>query len=69
MNNSLLEICNTLQAKFSNSADLSVRSLTLNSAQNIKAAVFTIEGMVDKEGLAQSSLNLLLAFDFKNQNS
>ena len=69
MNNSLLEICNTLQAKFSNSADLSVRSLTLNSAQNIKAAVFTIEGMVDKEGLAQSSLNPLLAFDFKNQNS
>ena len=69
MNNSIEEIKSALTEQFSGSADLSVRSLRLKSARGIRAAVFTVEGMVDKEGLAQTSLNPLLAFDFGQRDA
>ena len=69
MNNSTEEIKSALTEQFSGSADLSVRSLRLKSARGIRAAVFTVEGMVDKEGLAQTSLNPLLAFDFGQRDA
>lgn len=64
MKYSILEIKTQLQTQFAASADLSVREFTLKSANQLKAAVFTVEGMVDKEQLAQSVLNPLLVFDF-----
>ena len=69
MNNSIEEIKLALTEQFSGSADLSLRSLRLKSARDIRAAVFTVEGMVDKEGLAQTSLNPLLAFDFGRRDA
>ena len=54
---------------FGNSADLSVREVTLNSGHEIKALIITMEGMVDKEGLAQSAINPLMAYNFKRQTS
>ena len=64
MNNSLSELKTILQTRFNNSADLSIRDITLRSDQKITAAVITIEGMVDKEELAQVAVNGLLAYDF-----
>lgn len=54
MYNSLLEITKDLQETFDNSADLTVRTLILQAPERRKAAVITLEGMVDKEGLAQA---------------
>ncbi len=67
MNNSLKEKITTLQQQFSNSADLSVRQITLKSNRQIAAAILTMEGLVSKEELAQSSVNPLMVFDFKDQ--
>lgn len=53
-----------LEAMFSNSADLSVREIILQSDSFTSAAVITMEGMVDKEGLAQAAVNPLMAFRF-----
>ncbi len=64
MNNSLKENIKNLQTLFANSADLSVREVTLKSVRQIRAAILTVEGMVSKEELAQSSVNPLMAFDF-----
>ena len=69
MNDSIKELSEWLKTQFSDSADLTVRDLTLRSKRQIRAAVYSIEGMVDKEGLAQSSLNPLLAYDFREQTS
>ena len=69
MNNSLSELKSILQTRFNNSADLSIRDITLRSDQKITAAVITIEGMVDKEELAQVAVNGLLAYDFKSSNA
>ena len=69
MNDSIEVIKSALTEPFSGSCDLSVRSLRLKSARDIRAAVFTVEGMVDKEGLAQTSLNPLLAFDFGQRDA
>ena len=69
MNNSLSELKTILQTRFKNSADLSIRDITLRSDQKIMAAVITIEGMVDKEELAQVAVNGLLAYDFKSCNA
>ena len=67
MDNSVKEITKRLQTAFANSADLSVRLLTLKSDNKLSAALYTVEGMVNKEGLAQSSLNPLLVYDFGSQ--
>ena len=69
MNYSVKEITERLQAQFAGSADLSVRQFTLKSKAKRSAALYTIEGMVDKEGLAQSSLNPLLVYDFGSQTA
>lgn len=66
---SVSELKNNLKAMFGNSADLSVREVTLNSGHEIKALIITMEGMVDKEGLAQSAINPLMAYNFKRQTS
>ncbi len=55
-----------LEALFSNSADLSVREIILQSDASTSAAVITMEGMVDKEGLAQAAVNPLMAYRFGN---
>lgn len=64
---SVSELKNSLETLFCNSADLSVREVTLNSCRQIKALIITMEGMVDKEGLAQSAVNPLMSFDFKRK--
>lgn len=64
MNDSLKEKISNLQTVFNNSADLSVRLLNLRSDCAVQAAVITVEGMVDKECLAQSAINPLMAFKF-----
>ena len=69
MNYSINEIKLSLQSQFDNSADLSVRVFTLKSALKIQAAVITMEGLVDKEQLAQSVLNPLLTFDYGARDS
>ena len=66
MNNSLSEILSELKADFSDSADLTIRNLTLKSERQIKAAIVTIEGLCDKEQLSQSVINPLLPYDFKS---
>ncbi len=67
MYNSLLEITKDLQETFDNSADLTVRTLILQAPERRKAAVITLEGMVDKEGLAQAAINPLMAYRFGSQ--
>jgi len=64
MYNSLLEITKDLQETFDNSADLTVRTLILQAPERRKAAIITLEGMVDKEGLAQAAINPLMAYRF-----
>ena len=66
MNYSLKEIIDELKRLFAGSADLSVRNITLKSEQNLAAAIITMEGMVSKEELAQSSVNPLMVYDFKD---
>lgn len=68
MYNSLTEKLSELKSDFSDSADLTIRNITLKSARNIKAAIVTIEGMVDKEQLSQSVMNPLMAYDFALMN-
>lgn len=68
MNNSLSEILSELKSDFADSADLTIRNIILKSKNNIKAAIVTIEGMVDKEQLSQSVINPLLPYDFKSVN-
>ena len=68
MYNSLSEKLSELKSDFSDSADLTIRNITLKSARNIKAAIVTIEGMVDKEQLSQSVMNPLMAYDFALMN-
>ncbi len=64
MNNSLSEILSELKTDFSDSADLTIRSIILKSERKIKAAIVTAEGMCDKEQLSQSVINPLMTFDF-----
>ncbi len=64
MNNSLSEKLSELKADFADSADLTVRVVTLKSVRNIRAAIVTIEGMCDKEQLSQSVINPLMPYDF-----
>lgn len=64
MNDSLQKKLSRLQSMFAGSADLSVRNIVLQAAAPVQAAVITMEGMVDKEGLAQAAVNPLMAYQF-----
>ena len=64
MKYSVVEIKTNLERQFAQSADLTVRELTLNSDACVKALVLTMEGLVDKEQLAQSVINPLLPCEF-----
>ena len=61
MNYYINEIKLKLRQQFDNSADLTVRIFTLKSVLGIRAAVITMEGLVDKEQLSQSVLNPILS--------
>ena len=64
MDNSINEIIRRLQAVFAGSADLSVREIVLQTPVKTRAALVTMEGLVDKEGLAQAAVNPLMAYRF-----
>ena len=68
VNYSNLELKSKLEQRFADSADLTIRELTLRSASAISALVITMEGLVDKQQLAQSVINPLLPYDFGNQS-
>ncbi len=68
MYNSLTENIKILKESFSNSADFTVRDMTLISKSAKKAALITIEGMCSKEVVALSVINPLLAFDFDDRS-
>ena len=68
MNYSNPELKMKLEQQFAESADLTIRELTLCSASAIGALVITMEGLVDKQQLAQSVINPLLPYDFGNQS-
>ena len=53
-----------LEQQFADSADLTIRELTLNSSANVGVLVITMEGLVDKQQLAQAVINPLLPCDF-----
>lgn len=69
MNSSLKENINTLKGMFANSADFTVRDMTLQSKNDVSAAIITIEGMCSKETVALSVINPLLVFDFGRKSS
>ncbi len=69
MNNSLKENINELKQMFLNSADFTVRDMTLKSDDKISAAVITIEGMCSKEVIALSVINPLLNYNFEKTSS
>ena len=69
MHYSLKEKIHELKQLFSDSADLSVREIVLKSKHNIRAAIITLDGMINKEGLAQASVNPLLPYDFGNKTA
>lgn len=50
-----------LKKKFNNSADFTVRNITLISPKSTTAAVITMEGMCNKEGLAITVINPLIS--------
>ena len=58
------ELKSILEGRFADSADLTVRELTLNTESNTGMLVITLEGLVDKEQLALTVLNPLLSCDF-----
>ena len=58
MYNSLKENINELKKLTSGSADFTVRNITLNNGT--ECAIFTTEGMSDKEGLAISAINPII---------
>ena len=68
MNYYINEIKLKLRKQFDNSADLTVRIFTLKSVLGIRAAVITMEGLVDKEQLSQSVLNPILTFDYGSRD-
>lgn len=68
MNDSLKELLSDLKAQFADSADLTVREMTLKSKRKLAAAVITMEGLCDKEQLAQTVINPLLPYDFGAQS-
>lgn len=68
MNDSLKELLSDLKTQFASSADLTIREMTLKSKKKLAAAVISMEGLCDKEQLAQTVLNPLLPYDFGSQS-
>ncbi len=66
MYNSLKENISELKSSFADSADFTVRDMTLTSESDIKAALITIEGMCSKEVVALSIVQPLLSFEFSD---
>lgn len=65
MYNSLQENIAKLKEMAHNSADFTVRELELADRFKTKAAVITIEGMCDKEGIALTILNPIISADYQ----
>ncbi len=53
---------------FADSADLTIREIILKGESKIFSAIVTVEGLCDKEIIATSILNPLLAYDFKEKH-
>lgn len=66
---SLKENISALKELFANSADLTVREMNLNSSDNKKAAIVTIEGMCSKDTVAISIIEPLLDYKFAQSDS
>ena len=66
MNNSIKENINLLKQTFSESADLTVREMELNSKSKTSCAVVTIDGLSDKNEITLSVTNPLLSYNFRN---
>ena len=69
MYSSLKENISALKELFANSADLTVREMNLNSSDNKKAAIVTIEGMCSKDTVAISIIETLLDYKFAQSDS
>lgn len=65
MYNSLSKNISELKSITYNSADFTVRNIELNDKEKTKAAVITIEGMCDKEGIAIAIINPLINADYE----
>ncbi len=66
MFSSLKENIEQLKAMANNSADFTVREITLPDEQNTKAALITTEGMCDKEGIAITIITPLINASYEN---
>ena len=64
MNYSVIKLKTELTRRFADSADLSAREIILRSERRTSALIITMEGMVDKEGLAQAAVNPLMSYSF-----
>lgn len=67
MYNSLKENIAKLKAITNSSADFTVRELDLTDENKTKAAIITIEGMCDKEGMAITLINPIITTDYKTK--
>ncbi|MGN1467988.1 MAG: spore germination protein [Ruminococcus sp.] len=65
MYNSLSKNISELKSITYNSADFTVRNIELTDKEKTKAAVITIEGMCDKEGIAIAIINPLINADYE----
>lgn len=65
MYNSLSKNISELKSITYNSADFTVRNIELTDKEKTKAAVITIEGMCDKEGIAIAIINPLINTDYE----
>lgn len=66
MFSSLKENINQLKALANNSADFTVREITLPDERNTQAALITTEGMCDKEGIAITIITPLINASYEN---
>lgn len=69
MYSTLTEKLKTLKKMFANSADFTIREMTLPSQKPIRAAIITIEGMCSKEVVALSVINPLLAHIYSESSA
>lgn len=66
MFNSLKENITTLKAMANNSADFTVRNITLPDEKKTQAALITTEGMCDKEGIAITIITPIINASYEN---
>lgn len=64
MDISIKENIDKLKNMFANSADFTVRDMTLSGKSQVKAAIITIEGMCSKDVVAISVIDPLLSYSF-----